>query len=150
MWHFSQGPSNLHLGSGFGNLTTLQNEDFHILQFVLCGQADETIQHTLVACVFARQVWTAIFHVLGLLPFAPQPEDSRFSSWWSKDQRKGLTSLIILVLGKFGNIGMYVFEDVSPCAQKGLAVVSEECILWCWTGAKSLQQQLCRSLLMAA
>ena len=103
-----------------------------------------------IACVGLTSGSDAIFHVLGLLPFAPQPEDSRFSSWWSKDQRKGLTSLIILVLGKFGNIGMYVFEDVSPCAQKGLAVVSEECILWCWTGAKSLQQQLCRSLLMAA
>jgi hypothetical protein len=78
IWHFLPGPSNLHLGSGFGNLTTLQNEDFHILQFVLCGQADETIQHTLVACVFARQVWTTIFHVLGLLPFVPQPEDLVF------------------------------------------------------------------------
>lgn len=49
---------------------------------------------------------------------------------------------------QFGNIGIHVFEDVSPCVQKGLAVVSEEFILWCWTGAKSLQQLPCRSLLM--
>lgn len=34
----------------------------------VCDQADETIKHTLVACVSTRQVWTAIFHVLGLLP----------------------------------------------------------------------------------
>jgi hypothetical protein len=80
---------------------------------------------------------------VGLTSLCTAARGSRFSSWWCniikavpKDQRKGLTSLIILVLGKFGNIGMHVFDDVSPCVQKGLAVVSEECILWCWAGAK--------------
>jgi len=33
----------------------------------LCDQAEETIQHTLVGCVFARQVWTMILYRLGLL-----------------------------------------------------------------------------------
>jgi hypothetical protein len=50
-------------------------------------------------------LWTTIFHVLGLLPLEPQLEDSRFSSWWCKiikavpkEQRKGLNSLVILVV----------------------------------------------------
>jgi hypothetical protein len=70
--------------------------------------------------------------VLGLLPFAPQIEDSCFSSGWcktikvvSKDQRKGLN-----------RTSSCAFEGVSPCAQKVLVVVFEECILWCWSDAK--------------
>jgi hypothetical protein len=98
LWHFSQGPSNLHLGSESENLGPLfiansssgsrsriaagqlQSKAFD----PLCDPADETIQHILIGCVFAWQVWIAIFSVLGLLPFAPTPEDSHFSSWWSK------------------------------------------------------------------
>jgi hypothetical protein len=124
----------------------------------LCDQADETTQHTLVACGFARQVWTAIFHVLGLLPLAPKLGDSCFSSWWCKtikavptELREGLNSLIILVaweLWKHRNA--CVFEGASPCVQRLLAVVSEECLLWCWAGAKALQQLLSRLLPIAA
>jgi len=129
----------------------------HPSVYPLCDQADETIQHTLVACVFARQVWTAIFHVLGLLPLAPKLVDSRFSSWWCKtikdvpkEIRKGLNSLIILVaweLWKHRNA--CVFEGASPCVQRVLAVVTEECMLWCWAGAKAPQQLLSRLLPVA-
>ena len=124
---FLLGPSFLHLGSGFGNLgplsvanslfgwqlrasvgllTALQKEDFLTRLFVpyVVNRMKQYSTHVLVACVFERQVWTAIFHVLGLLPLAPKLEDSRFSSWWCKtikavpkEIRKELNSLIIQV-----------------------------------------------------
>ena len=33
---------------------------------------------------------------------------------------------------------MPVFEGATPCVQRVLAIVSEECMLWCWAGAKAL------------
>lgn len=39
----------------------------------LCDQAEETIQHTLVGCVFAREVWTSLLNSLGLLALDPRP-----------------------------------------------------------------------------
>ena len=37
----------------------------------LCDQGDETINHLLVGCVFARQVWALVLHQLGMLQLAP-------------------------------------------------------------------------------
>ncbi|XBH72801.1 hypothetical protein VPH35_100017 [Triticum aestivum] len=70
----------------------------------LCDQAEETIQHTIISCVFAQQIWTLIFQRLGLIAIVPQPTAARFSAWWSnaisrvpKVLREGLNSLIILI-----------------------------------------------------
>jgi len=70
----------------------------------LCDQEDESINHLLVGCAFARQVWAMVLQQLGLLQLAPQPTSTRFSGWWKKttaavpkEARKGLNSLIILV-----------------------------------------------------
>ena len=66
----------------------------------LCDQADETIDHLMVSCVFSRQVWYTILHDLGLHTLAPQTGDRSFedwsivhqmlwitSSWWSKTMK---------------------------------------------------------------
>jgi len=70
----------------------------------LCDQAEETISHLLVGCVFARQVWVSIFQLLGIVQLAPDLSVGRFSGWWRKviravpkEARKGFNSLIILV-----------------------------------------------------
>jgi hypothetical protein len=70
----------------------------------LCDQAEETISHLLVGCVFARQVWVSIFQLLGIVQLAPDLFVGHFSGWWRKVIRavpkeacKGLNSLIILV-----------------------------------------------------
>jgi hypothetical protein len=70
----------------------------------LCDQEDKTINHLLVGCVFARQVWSLVLQQLGLLQLAPQPSVTRFLGWWKrstvaipKEAHKGLNSLIILV-----------------------------------------------------
>jgi len=45
----------------------------------LCDQEDESINHFLVGCLFARQVWAMVLQQLGLLQLAPQPTATRFS-----------------------------------------------------------------------
>jgi hypothetical protein len=64
-------------------------------------QGEETINHLLTGCVFAREVWTLVLQNLGLPHSAPQPATARFSRWWRKttteapkETRKGLNSLI--------------------------------------------------------
>jgi hypothetical protein len=113
----------------------------------LCDQADETIQHILISCVFARQVWTLILIRLGLGALAPQPGSSRFSSWWcqglkniEKSSRKGFNSLIILVAwGIWKHRNLCVFEGVRPCVQSVVVAVFEEGSAWCWAGASALR-----------
>jgi len=119
-----------------------------------CDQEEETINHLLIGCVFAREVWTIILHHLGVLHLAPQPSNVCFSSWWRKsvaaaprETRKGLNSLIILVaweLWKHRNA--CVFEKKRPSIQDVLRSVSMEGGLWCSDGASRLHQLVSRSL----
>jgi hypothetical protein len=37
----------------------------------LCDQEDETVQHILVSCVFAREVWVQILSLVGLQHLSP-------------------------------------------------------------------------------
>jgi len=53
----------------------------HPDQCPLCDQKDESIQHLLIGCVFARQFWFVILQGYGLAALAPQPTDS-FDVWW--------------------------------------------------------------------
>jgi hypothetical protein len=45
---------------------------------LLCDQEEETIQHLLVACVFARQTWFLVLSLIGLQQLAPDPGVSVF------------------------------------------------------------------------
>ncbi|WVZ63192.1 hypothetical protein U9M48_012845 [Paspalum notatum var. saurae] len=116
----------------------------------LCDQAEETIQHVLVSCVFARQVWTLIFHDLGLPSIVPQPGCTRFSNWWGqsiksveKAIRKGLNSLVILVAWEiWKHRNACVFEGVVPCVQQVRQAMVEEGTVWCLAGALALHDLL--------
>lgn len=75
----------------------------HPEQCPLCDQADETIDHLLVACVFSRQFWYYFLRQVGLHSLAPQPSDTSFDDWWENAStatsgltQKGLNSLIVL------------------------------------------------------
>ncbi|WVZ97941.1 hypothetical protein U9M48_043439, partial [Paspalum notatum var. saurae] len=121
----------------------------------LCDQSDETIQHLLISCVFAREVWTAILSKLGLAFIAPQQGCTGFTCWWrqsvkrvGKDMRKGLNSLIILVpwqIWKHRN--SCVFEGTRPCVQSVVLAVVDEGRAWCLAGASALHDLLLRQLL---
>jgi hypothetical protein len=70
---------------------------------LLCDQEEESVQHLLLGCVFARQFWLNILQSIVLASLAPQLDDPSFDEWWDKsslsisgDERKGLNSLIIL------------------------------------------------------
>ena len=121
----------------------------------LCDQAAETIQHTLIGCVFAREVWTLILDGLGLRSLAPQPGCCRFISWWCtatkavpKEMRKGLNCLIILVAWEiWKHRNACVFEGKRPCVHIILQTVANECSLWSLAGASALKELLTRRLI---
>lgn len=57
----------------------------------LCDQAEETIQHLFVSCVFARQIWALILQMIGLAlsgrkirscAIVANLSMSCFSNWW--------------------------------------------------------------------
>ncbi|WVZ88496.1 hypothetical protein U9M48_035013 [Paspalum notatum var. saurae] len=120
----------------------------------LCDQSVETIQHLLISCVFAREVWTAILSKLGLAFIAPQPGCTGFTCWWrqsvkrvGKDMRKGLNSLIILVAWQiWKHRNSCVFEGTRPCVQSVVLAVVEEGSAWCLAGASALHDLLLRQL----
>lgn len=119
-----------------------------------CDQAEETIHHLLVGCVFTRQVWALIFQKLDLLFLAPDPSVTRFSGWWRrtiaaapKEMRKGLNTLIILVAWEaWKHRNDCVFQNVRPNVQEVISAVCTEGGLWCMAGASQLAQLLSRSL----
>ena len=70
----------------------------------LCDQEDETIQHILTSCVFAREIWFRVLSLVGLQQLTPSQDDLVFQEWWrlaltrvSEQQQKGFNSLVILV-----------------------------------------------------
>jgi hypothetical protein len=75
----------------------------HLERCPLCDQQAETINHLLVSCVFARQVWDGLLQPVGLLELVPQPVDEVFDEWWRSSNmrvhghiRKGFNSLMVL------------------------------------------------------
>lgn len=70
----------------------------------LCNQCDETIQHLLLRCVYAREVWFGVLHWLGVGRLTPSSID-HILPWWSSWQqtippkmKKGINSVIICAL----------------------------------------------------
>lgn len=47
----------------------------------LCDQEDETAQHMLVSCVFARDFWFKIFSLMGFAEMTPGPQEDTFALW---------------------------------------------------------------------
>ncbi|WVZ79231.1 hypothetical protein U9M48_026835 [Paspalum notatum var. saurae] len=113
----------------------------------LCDQEDETVQHLLTSCVFARSVWFAVLEKVGLQQATPGLSDTIFADWWHQAAqhtprlfRKGFNSLVILVawcIWKHRN--GCVFEGASPNVDSVLRAVVEEANLWCMAGAKGLR-----------
>ena len=69
----------------------------------LCDHEEETIQHLLTTCVFARQFWFNFLQPLNLSRLAPRHTANSFVDWWRKSWkklqkhlRKEFNSLVIL------------------------------------------------------
>ena len=68
-----------------------------------CDQAEESINHLLLSCVFARNFLFSVFQRVGLQILAPQIGEEFFDDWWEKiilaaggQLQKGLNSFVIL------------------------------------------------------
>jgi hypothetical protein len=68
-----------------GRLWTAERRQRHGLQqsatYVLCDQLDETTDHLLCSCVYAREVWSLLLLAMASLTTAPQ-QDSTVLDWW--------------------------------------------------------------------
>ena len=79
----------------------------------MCDQAEETIWHLLISCVFAREFWFRILSPVGFQRCVPDNRDQDFAGWWRKaakqvpkEKKKGFNTLVILgawLLWKYRN-----------------------------------------------
>ena len=124
----------------------------HLEKFPLCDQEGETINHLLLSCVFARQIWFEILQGLGLQVLAPQLEDPSFEDWWLKvnnkvsvQVQKGLNSIIILVAWSLWNHrNRCVFDGLHPNSNGLLSIIKEVLHVWGTAGARGISYLLAR------
>jgi len=113
----------------------------------LCDQEDETVQHILTTCVFARQFWFAVLVPLNLVALVPNRRTVSMADWWlkawrkvPKQHKKGFNSLVMLgawILWKHRNA--CVFDGSAPCLQVAQQAYRDEFHLWQVAGAKGLR-----------
>jgi hypothetical protein len=110
----------------------------------LCDQHDESINHLLVGCSFARLFWFELFRTFGLQGFIPGHDIEDFDLWWCSNSarldglsKKGFDYLVALgawMLWKHRN-GV-VFNGSSPSLVVVVQLAGEEALLWSLAGAK--------------
>ena len=116
----------------------------------LCDQTQETIDHLLVSCVFARQMWFTLLQKFGLHVLAPGLDDEFFEDWWANacervagQAKKGLNSIIILGAWNLWNHrSRCVFDGASPSISN---IISSTCVdmhQWSMARAKGVSYLL--------
>jgi hypothetical protein len=85
----------------------------------LCNQEPETIQHLLLGCVVAREVWTWALSRWGKLGWLPAADED-LVSWWTTrpglgaSQRDLWTSLILVFWSIWTHMNDVVFNSARP------------------------------------
>lgn len=115
----------------------------------LCGQAPETIEHLLFACVFAREVWFKLLRPSGLQNITPSPQ-AVLPDWWlngrkrmPKQRRKAFDSLVPLgcwEIWKERNRRVFRHSCVQPTAL--IAHIRAEGRNWISAGFSTLSELL--------
>jgi len=113
----------------------------------LCDQEDETVQHILTTCVFARQFWFAVLQPLNLVALVPSRRTVSLADWWlkawrkvPKQHKKGFNSLVMLgawIIWEHCNA--CVFDGSAPCLHVALRAYKEELQLPIAAGAEGLR-----------
>ncbi|CAO2038521.1 unnamed protein product [Urochloa humidicola] len=111
-----------------------------------CDQEQETIDHLLLSCVFARQVWYVVLQRFGLQALAPHLEDISFEDWWHKvstrvngQTQRGLNSIIILVSWEiWKHRNRCVFDATQPNLRGLLLAIRDELQTWDIAGARGI------------
>lgn len=116
----------------------LQNDDL----CALCDQESESIDHLLVSCVFARQIWSTLLQKLGWAIVVPSTVDLSLADWWvsahkrfTKAARKCFDSMVVLTswcLWKERN--RRTFDHQDRTVSELLALISDEVASWCLAG----------------
>jgi len=112
----------------------------------LCDQAQETIDHLLVSCVFARQLWFSILLKFGLQVLSPNLEDENFEEWWANASGRvsgqvlnGLNSIIILGAWNLWNHrNQCVFDGASPSISNIISTTLEDLQQWSLAVARGI------------
>jgi hypothetical protein len=94
----------------------------HQPRWPLCDQDQETLNHLLVGCVFAREFWFHILSQVNLQNLAPQFDVCQFMDWWRaiNNQIQGpirmtLIPSLFLGFGHYGSIEMdVIFISADP------------------------------------
>lgn len=111
----------------------------------LCSQEPETIEHLLLHCPVARQVWWAALNVIQM-PQCFQVNTLSMADEWSrlrtglhKQQKKGVDTLFILVCWQlWKERNARVFRSKAATTQGLVQVIREEAIMWIRAGAMHL------------
>ena len=106
----------------------------------LCDQEDETINHVLVTCMFARSTWAVVCEALGKPEWTPMVHDSLHT--WLRDKqgplnlwRKDLHTIFILTLWElWKHRNAIVFDGASPSREVLLGRVRTEGLSWLVAG----------------
>jgi len=112
----------------------------------LCDQAQETIDHLLVSCVFARQLWFSLLLKFCLQVLAPNLEDENFEEWWANASGRvsgqvlnGLNSIIILGAWNLWNHhNRCVFDGASPSISNIISTTLEDLQQWSLAVARGI------------
>nr|ACF87105.1 unknown [Zea mays] len=119
----------------------------HPVSCLFCDQEQETIQHILCSCVFARQFWHSILFGLNVGNLSPSRDEISFADWWRKtskkihkSKRKGMNSIIILgAWCLWIHRNKAVFDGETPSLSSIRCVFLDEIGCWITAGAKHLQ-----------
>lgn len=103
----------------------------------LCGQEDETVDHLLVSCVFARELWHRLLQSFGWDRFTPAL-GARLSAWWMdvrrqvpKELRKGFDSAVLLASWRlWKECNSRVFDNAVCSPAQAVRRVFEEAEEW--------------------
>ena len=132
-----------------GQLWTADRRKHHGLQqeaaCAMCDQHDETTDHLLCSCVFAREVWSRLLQLSGLGGVAPQTT-STLLDWWHLGRtampqclKRCFDSLVILTswcLWKERN--WRTFDRVSRTTSLVVDFILDEASPWIGAGFSSL------------
>lgn len=118
----------------------------HPIVCPLCDQAEETLDHLLVSCIFSRQVWFIVLQGFGLQDLAPQVVELSIDDWLaniskrvSGQGQKGLNSIIILGAWSLWNHRNHcVFDGINPSLSSIISVINEKLLQWSFAGARGV------------
>jgi hypothetical protein len=110
-----------------------------------CDQENETCNHLLVSCSYAKEVWWAVLSGFSCQCKFTPPANS-LSSWWvrlrnlqPRTKRKGMNSLFMLVIWSlWKERNARLFKGSSTAAPELVQKVRQELQLWVMTGANKL------------